>query len=74
MTKKEKKAPKTSQRASSPKTEEVTGTYVFDKKTGKIVKLSGRVPKVSSKSGKGASDMPGPCGMGPCGGGACPYK
>jgi hypothetical protein len=63
--------------------DDTTGTYVFDKKLGKVVKVSSRVPRVSSK-GQGGSfdDMPsggagdgcagcpsgGSCGMGGMGG------
>lgn len=47
-----------------------TGTYRYDKETGEIVRVSDRVPKVSSKASSASSDMP--CGRrGPCGGG-CP--
>lgn len=47
-----------------------TGTYRYDKKTGTIVRVSDRVPKVASKR---KSSSPLPCGRrGPCGGGACP--
>ena len=53
------------------KTDGATGTYRFDKKKGKIVRVSDRVPKVASK-GKGPSSSL-PCGgSGPCGGGRCP--
>jgi hypothetical protein len=59
-----------------------TGTYVFDKKLGKVVCVSTSIPSVASKSsGRGecpdagscpaGGEMPscgdGPCGMGPCG-------
>ncbi|MDD5304943.1 MAG: hypothetical protein PHS14_17740 [Elusimicrobia bacterium] len=48
-----------------------TGTYRYDKKTGKIVRVSDRVPKVSSKGKRSSSSLP--CGRsGPCGGGSCP--
>ena len=48
-----------------------TGTYRYDKATGEVVRVSDRVPKVSSK-GKGSSPSL-PCGRrGPCGGGSCP--
>jgi hypothetical protein len=52
------------------KEEDTTGTYVFDKTLGKVVKVSGRIPSVSSK-GKGgdfSADTP----MPPCGQGSCP--
>ena len=43
-----------------PKSDDTTGTYVFDKKLGKVVKVSSRVPKVSSKGqGGGFDDAPG---------------
>jgi hypothetical protein len=48
-----------------------TGTYRYDKKTGKIVRVSDRVPKVSSKGKRSSPSLP--CGRsGPCGGGSCP--
>ncbi|MEK7389781.1 MAG: hypothetical protein AAB036_08780 [Elusimicrobiota bacterium] len=48
-----------------------TGTYRYDRLTGKVVQISARVPKVASK-GK-ASVPERPCGRrGPCGGGSCP--
>ncbi|MFA5137708.1 MAG: hypothetical protein WC728_00635 [Elusimicrobiota bacterium] len=47
----------------------ITGTYVYDEKSDKIVKVSDRIPSVASK-GKGAS-LP-DCGGGPaCGGDCC---
>ncbi len=49
-----------------------TGTYVFDEKKGKVVKVSDRVPKAASKKGKGASAPEvGPCGRSACAGGRC---
>jgi len=63
-----------------PKTDDTTGTYVYDKKLGKVVKVSSHVPKVSSKGQSGGFDMPsdgggcegcpsgGSCGMGGMGG------
>lgn len=48
-----------------------TGTYRYDKKTGQIVRVSDRVPKVSSKGKRSSPSLP--CGRsGPCGGGSCP--
>lgn len=51
--------------AKKKKTEEKddsTGTYVFDKEQGKVVKVSNQVPGVSAK-GKGGGDIPSlPCG------------
>jgi len=51
-----------------------TGTYVYDEKTDRIVKVSDRIPSVASKGKGGSSDSPKtpPCGGG-CGGGVCPY-
>ncbi|HAM35066.1 MAG TPA: hypothetical protein DEB40_07660 [Elusimicrobia bacterium] len=46
MTKKKLPQPKT-------RKDDSTGTYVFDKQLGKVVKVSDKVPSVSSK-GKGA--------------------
>jgi len=62
------------------KTDDTTGTYVYDQRLGKLVKVSSRVPKVSSKGqGGGLDDMPSgggcegcpsgdSCGMGGMGG------
>ena len=72
MTKKKTTKPET-------KTDDSTGTYVYDKELGKVVKKSDRVPGVSSKGGGGGFDMPsgggcegcpsgGSCGMGGMGG------
>ena len=60
---------------------DTTGTYVYDKKLGKVVKVSDHVPGVSSKGQGGGFDMPsggeggcagcpsgGSCGMGGMGG------
>ena len=48
-----------------------TGTYRYDKKTGQVVRVSDRVPKVSSKGKRSSPSLP--CGRsGPCGGGSCP--
>lgn len=48
-----------------------TGTYRYDKKTGQIVRVSDRVPKVSSKGKRSSPSLP--CGRsGPCDGGNCP--
>lgn len=64
--------PKTSKRARKPATDRAaTGTYRYDRKTGKVVRVSDRVPKVSSKGKSSSSSLP--CGRrGPCGGGSCP--
>lgn len=47
------------------------GTYVFDKESGKVVKVSDRIPGVSGRKGKGSPGSPGPCGRGACGRGLC---
>ena len=47
------------------------GTYVFDAKTGKVVKKSDRIPRVSSKGKSSPSAETGPCGRTECGGGRC---
>lgn len=46
------------------------GTYVYDKKRRKMVRLSARIPKVSSKTGRTPQA---PCGRprSACGGGGC---
>jgi hypothetical protein len=60
-----------------------TGTYVYDKRRGEIVRISAEIPKVASKGGKdaapeacgggvrgetgGCADMSGGCGGGMCG-------
>lgn len=47
-----------------------TGTYRYDKKKGKIVRVSDRVPKVSSKGKRASAALP--CGRREkCGGGGC---
>jgi hypothetical protein len=62
------------------KTDDTTGTYIFDKNLGKVVKVSSKVPGVSAKGkGGGFDDMSagggcegcpsgGSCGMGGMGG------
>ena len=64
--------PKTAKQSRKPSADQAaTGTYRYDKKTGKIVRVSDRVPKVSSKGKRASSSLP--CGRsGPCGGGSCP--
>ncbi|MDP3542720.1 MAG: hypothetical protein Q8T11_09680 [Elusimicrobiota bacterium] len=64
--------PKTTKRARKPPTDTAaTGTYRYDKETGEIVRVSDRVPKVSSKGKSASPELP--CGRrGPCGGGSCP--
>ncbi|MEK7232440.1 MAG: hypothetical protein AAB268_01380 [Elusimicrobiota bacterium] len=55
----------------TPADRAATGTYRYDKKTGKIIRVSDRVPKVSSKGKSSSPSLP--CGRsGPCGGGSCP--
>lgn len=46
------------------------GTYVYDKERGRMVRVSDRIPKVSSKAGRSAQA---PCGRprSACGGGGC---
>lgn len=52
--------------------DDIAGTYVYDKELGKVVKVSDRIPGVSSKKGRGSpKSSSGPCGGGPCGSGAC---
>lgn len=51
----------------------ITGTYKYDPKLGRVVKVSDRVPGLK-KSGGGSSDPGaevGPCGRSECGGGTC---
>lgn len=64
--------PKAAKRTRKPATDTAaTGTYRYDKETGEIVRVSDRVPKVSSKASSASSEKP--CGRrGPCGGGGCP--
>ena len=48
-----------------------TGTYRYNKKSGKVVRVNDRVPKVASKNKASSSSLA--CGRsGPCGGGRCP--
>lgn len=63
--------PSTAKRSRAKPTDRAaTGTYRFDRKTGKVVRVSVRVPKVASKGKRPSSP---PCGRsGPCGGGRCP--
>lgn len=55
----------------------VTGTYVYDEKLDRLVKVSDRIPRVASKAGKAgeACEAPegdlGACGRSACGGGSC---
>ena len=60
--------------APPPQENESTGTYAFDKELGKVVKVSTRIPSVSSKGKDGFSsdDAPSlPCGRDSCSGGGC---
>ncbi|MFH1724037.1 MAG: hypothetical protein ABII00_05370 [Elusimicrobiota bacterium] len=53
--------------------EGISGTYVYDEESGKIVKKSDRIPGVASHAGSGSGSGPdeaGPCGG--CAGGPCP--
>ena len=50
---------------------EATGTYVYDPALGKIVKVSGRVPKIASHGKNVSADDAGPCGRSECAGGSC---
>lgn len=51
------------------------GTYVYDPESARVVKVSSRIPGISSRSGGAGEDMPsgeaGPCGRTECSGGAC---
>ncbi|PIR18812.1 MAG: hypothetical protein COV48_05485 [Elusimicrobia bacterium CG11_big_fil_rev_8_21_14_0_20_64_6] len=63
--------PKAKRARTSPTDQAATGTYRYDKATGQVVRVSDRVPKVSSKGKKSSPSLP--CGRsGPCGGGRCP--
>ena len=57
-------------KAKSRKRDSAGGTYVYNERLGKVVKVSDRVPKVASK-GKGRSSEASPCGRSVCGGGRC---
>lgn len=50
-----------------------TGTYRFDPKLGKVVKVSSKVPSVASKSGDkpACGDASSPCASDGCGMGGC---
>ena len=64
--------PTTKKRArKDPSDQAATGSYRYDKKTGTVVRVSDRVPKVASKGKSSSSSLP--CGRsGPCGSGRCP--
>jgi hypothetical protein len=67
-------ARETPERANPGKYDRAGGTYVYDKALGEVVKISGDIPKVASKSsGKsfGPGPAAGPCGRTECGGGRC---
>jgi hypothetical protein len=52
----------------------IGGTYVYDPKTGQVVKVSDRIPKIISRDrGELSSEETGPCGRGECAGGACAF-
>lgn len=57
------------------KKESITGKYVYDAKTDRIVKVSDRIPSVSGRRSKSAPCGEGACGpmggAGGCGGGPC---
>ncbi|TBR18951.1 hypothetical protein EPO15_14745 [bacterium] len=55
-------------RKTAPADSGITGRYVYDEKTDRLVKVSDRIPSVASKS----SSRPTPCGSGPCGRSRCP--
>ncbi len=54
----------------TPPQEDSTGTYVYDKKLGKVVKVSQRIPSISAKGTGG--DFSDDMGSPPCGNDACP--
>ncbi|MDE2293033.1 MAG: hypothetical protein KGL53_13200 [Elusimicrobia bacterium] len=69
-TRKHPKPPKSAK--AEPVSSGITGRYVYDRKTGRIVKVSDRVPSVASRRSSRPSCGEGPCGSGPCcGGGSC---
>lgn len=52
------------------KRESGSGKYRFDRKLGRLVKVSDRIPGVSAR-GESAGAEAGPCGRTECGGGSC---
>lgn len=63
---------KTKRTKADPESE--AGTYAFDKTSGKLVKISDRIPGVSGRKRAPQADAPGPagpCGRMECGGGTC---
>lgn len=61
---------KTPQAAPARKTG-AAGTYVYDKETSRVVKISDRIPGLSRGGRRKASPEAGPCGRQACAGGAC---
>lgn len=61
---------KTRKKPTQKPKESVTGRYVYDAKSDRIVKVSDRTPSIAGRGKKMASEG-GPCGSGPCGSGAC---
>jgi hypothetical protein len=57
-------------RATTAARKEATGTYKFDRRTGKMVQVSSGVPKVASK-GRSSGAAQTPCGRSACSGGRC---
>ncbi|MBI4369374.1 MAG: hypothetical protein HY547_04000 [Elusimicrobia bacterium] len=49
---------------------QATGSYVFDKQLGRVVKVSHDIPSVASRDGADVEAV-GPCGRTECGGGSC---
>lgn len=50
----------------------VTGSYIFDRALGKVVKVSSDIPKVASQGvSESAPEASSPCGPEACGGGGC---
>ena len=70
---KQKKTMKKSKKSAPQGKEDVTGTYVYDKETGRVVKVSNDVPGVSSRGAKSSSGEAPSCGMPgtPCS--SCPH-
>ena len=60
-----------------PKDSSITGTYVYDQATGRMVRVRAGIPKVASKGSSAAQDCGRACespsgtGGGCCGGGGC---
>lgn len=70
---------KKTEKDKKPSSAGVTGTYVYDERLDRLVKVSDRIPRVASKAGKagaeGNCEAPeggfGDCGRSACGGGSC---